>query len=88
MLNPIFSYIILAILALIVIGFFIWAFSLYSALNACEQGESPLCPLMYCNEPTAECGNYPWRPDPTTGAPICSKYLLTMSAPVGSTSLG
>ena len=88
MLSPIFAYLVLGILAIITIGFYIWAFLTYSTLNKCEQSESPLCPLMYCATSTTACGNYPFRPDPTTGAPICATYLLTQTAPTAATNLG
>ena len=75
-------YVILAVLIVIAIGFIIWAIIVYSSFTSCQSSESPYCPLMYCKDPTTACGNYPWRPDPTTGAPVCSKYLLTQAAPV------
>lgn len=82
--SPIFAYLVLGLLFIITIGFWVWFFLVYSALIACETGESDYCPLMYCNDPTTACGHYPWRPDPATGAPICSRYLLSMSAPTAA----
>lgn len=81
MLSPIFIWLILAGLLIIVIVIYVILFvSVYGALKKCESSESSYCPLMYCNDPTTQCGNFPWRPDPVTGNPICSEYLLTMSA--------
>ena len=81
MLNPIFIYLILVALLIIVIAIYAFFFvSVYGTLKTCERSESSYCPLMYCKDLTVECGNYPWRPDPVTGKPICSEYLLTMTA--------
>lgn len=88
MLNPAFAYLALVFLAFVVIGFYVWAYMTYSTLKTCEQSESPLCPLQYCDTTTTTCGNFPFRPDPTTGAPICASYLLTKSAPTAGTNLG
>ncbi len=86
MLNPIYSYIMLGVIGLVVIGIYLYFFLVvYAALANCEASESSYCPLMYCNDPIPQCGNYPWRPDPVTGAPICSQYLLTLAAPTAGT---
>lgn len=83
--NPIVVYIVIGVLAVLIILEFLYFFLVvYSALKTCENSESAYCPLMYCNDPTTACGNYPWRPDPVTGIPICSKYLLTQSAPTAA----
>lgn len=83
--NPIVIYIVVAFLVVLVIAVYLYFFLVvYSAFTNCEKSESPYCPLMYCNDPTTACGNYPWRPDPVTGNPICAKYLLTQSAPTAS----
>jgi hypothetical protein len=79
--SPWVGYVGVAILLLLVVGIFILFFVILGSYNNCVASESPYCPLLYCQDPTTACGNYPWRPDPVTGAPICSQYLLTMTAP-------
>jgi hypothetical protein len=81
-LRPVYSYLVLGLILILVIAIYLYFFLVvYSTLKKCEKEESNYCPLMYCKDPTTECGNYPWRPAPGTGTHICSKYLLTMSAP-------
>jgi hypothetical protein len=80
--SSIFGWLVVIIIFFLTVGIYVWAFSLYSNYQLCLSSESSYCPSMYCDIPSATCKNYPYRPDPVTGAPICNKYLLTQSAPV------
>ncbi len=77
-----FVIIIIFVLVALVIGFFIWAYVLFRNYQECINGASSYCPSLYCDFPSTQCGNYPYRINSETGEIVCDYYVLNLAAPV------